>query len=64
VGWVAIECVNTPRRQPGRALREGVAYRSSRNIGAAAAARRQLEFVFFALRDGHVRALEHRSRVA
>jgi hypothetical protein len=27
-------------------------------------ARRQLEFVFYALRDGHVRALEHRPRLA
>jgi len=28
------------------------------------APRRQLEFVFYALRDGHVRALEHRPWVA
>jgi len=45
-------------------LRERVADRRGRNIGSVAAARRQLEFVFYALRDGHVRALEHRPWVA
>jgi hypothetical protein len=40
-------------------LRERVADRRGRNIGSVAAARRQLELVFYALRDGHVRALEH-----
>jgi hypothetical protein len=45
-------------------LRERVADRRGRNVGAVAAARRQLEFVFYALRDGHVRALEHLPRVA
>ena len=33
-------------------------------VGDVAAARRQLELVFYALRDGHVRALEHLPRVA
>jgi hypothetical protein len=45
-------------------LRERVADRRGRNIGSVAAARRQLELVFYALRDGHVRALQHRPRVA
>ena len=40
-------------------LRERVADRRGRNIGSVAAARRELELVFYALRDGHVRALEH-----
>jgi len=40
-------------------LRERVADRRGRNIGSVAAGRRQLELVFYALRDGHVRALEH-----
>jgi hypothetical protein len=34
--------------------------RGNRNIGAVAAARKQLELVFYALRDHHMRAL-HRS---
>jgi hypothetical protein len=45
-------------------LRERVADRRGRNIGSVAAARLQLELVFPALRDGHVRALEHLPRVA
>jgi hypothetical protein len=40
-------------------LRERVADRRGRNIGSVAAARRELALVFYALRDGHVRALEH-----
>ena len=45
-------------------IRERVAQRrGNRNIGAVAAARKQLELVFYGLRDHHVRAL-HRSRHA
>ena len=65
VRWAAIESVKRiPAGSPAGALRERVADRRGRNIGSVAAARRQLELVFYALRDGHVRALEHRSRVA
>src|SRR5665647_2092497 len=65
VRWAAIESVKTiTAGTPAGALRERVADRRGRNIGSVAAARRQLEFVFYALRDGHVRALEHRPRVA
>jgi hypothetical protein len=39
-------------------LRERVADRRGRNIGSVATARRELELVFYLLRDGHVRALE------
>ena len=65
VRWAAIESVKAiTARSPAGVLRERVADRRGRNIGAVAAARRQLEFVFYGLRDGHVRALEHRPRVA
>jgi hypothetical protein len=65
VRWAAIESVkNIPARSVAGVLRERVADRRGRNVGAVAAARRQLEFVFYALRDGHVRALEHQPRVA
>ena len=48
------------RHQSIGAFRDDVAQRrGSPNIGAVAAARRQLEFVFYALRDHHVRALRH-----
>ena len=42
----------------------GSADRRGRNIGVVAAARRQLEFVFYALRDHHVRALQGTRPVA
>jgi transposase len=58
VRWAAIESVKRvgPRTGVG-ILRERVADRRGRNIGAVAAARRQVERVYYALRDGHVRAL-------
>ena len=65
VRWAAIESVKSiPGGTVAGVLRERVADRRGRNVGAVAAARRQLEFVFYALRDGHVRALEHLPRVA
>ncbi len=60
VRWAAIESVKTVSKgSTVGMLRERVADRRGRNIGSVAAARRQLELVFYALRDGHVRALEH-----
>jgi transposase len=60
VRWAAIESVKTVSKSSEvGVLRERVADRRGRNIGSVAAARRQLELVFYALRDGHVRALEH-----
>jgi len=42
------------------AIREQVAHRrGNRSIGAVAAARRELELVFYGLRDHHLRALHH-----
>ena len=65
VRWAAIESVKTvSKASEVGVLRERVADRRGRNIGSVAAARRQLELVFYALRDGHVRALEHLPRVA
>jgi transposase len=61
VRWAAIESVQViGRSTPAGALRERVAARRGRNIGKVAAARCQLGHVYYALRDGHVRALEHR----
>ena len=45
------------------AIRDRVADRRGRNIGVVAGARQQVEFVFYALRDHHVRAL-HPPRAA
>jgi hypothetical protein len=47
------------------AVREKVAHRrGNRNIGAVAAARKQLQLVFYGLRDHEVRALRHGFRGA
>jgi Transposase IS116/IS110/IS902 family len=65
VRWAAIDSVKTvSKTSEVGVLRERVADRRGRNIGSVAAARLQLEFVFYALRDGHVRALEHLPAVA
>jgi len=56
--------MNVPAASVAGVVRERVAGRRGRNVGSVAAARRQLEFVFYALPDGHVRPLEHLPRVA
>jgi len=63
VRWAAIESVKIlPASTRIGAFRDDVAARrGSPNIGAVAAARRQLEFVYYALRDHQVRALQHHS---
>jgi transposase len=63
VRWAAVESVKTvPRTSRVGQVRERVANRRGRNVGAVAAARVQLEYVFYALRDGEVRALQPRPR--
>jgi transposase len=64
VRWAAVESVKRvgPHSRVG-ALRDRVAARRGANIGAVAAARLQVEYVFYALRDHHVRAL-HPPRAA
>lgn len=58
VRWAVVESVQTlPKTSTVGMIRERVGARRGRNIGVVAAARRQLEYVFYALRDGHVRAL-------
>ena len=54
--WAAIESVKIlPTASRIGAIREQVAHRrGNRNIGAVAAARRQLELVFFGLRDAEI----------
>lgn len=58
VRWAAVESVKAlgPHTVVG-AHKARVADRRGKNIGTVAAARRQVEFVFYALRDHHVRAL-------
>ena len=65
VRWAAIESVQAlgPSTGAGR-VKHRVGDRRGRNIGKTAAARQQLEYVYYALRDGHVRALHQRPRAA
>ena len=61
VRWAAIESVQIVGvHSPVGALRERVAARRGRNIAKVAAARQQLHYVYYALRDHHVRALHQR----
>jgi len=61
VRWAAIESVQSLGSSTGAGrLRQRVAARRGRNIGKVAAARQQVEYVYYALRDGHVRALQQR----
>jgi transposase len=58
VRWAAVESVQIlPKTTIVGQLRDRIAARRGHNIGVVAAARRQLEYVYYALRDGHVRAL-------
>jgi len=60
VRWAAVESVQiVPKTTTIGQFRDRVAARRGRNIGVVAAARRQLEYVYYALRDHHVRALTH-----
>ena len=62
VRWAAVESVQVlPATTKVGRIRDRVAARRGRNVGAVAAARQQLEYVFYALRDHHVRALQPRA---
>ena len=68
VAGPGIEAVESVQRLPNRsrlgAFRDQVAARRGTNIGVVAAARRQLEYVYYALRDHHVRGLQPPTAVA
>ena len=66
VRWAVVDSVQIlPKTTVAGMIREQVGARRGHGIGVVAAARRQLEFVFYALRDHHVRALTRpRSRSA
>ncbi|HEY3144194.1 MAG TPA: IS110 family transposase [Acidimicrobiales bacterium] len=58
VRWAAVESVKAlGATSVVGAYKKRVADRRGKNIGTVAAARKQVEFVFYALRDHHVRAL-------
>jgi RNA:NAD 2'-phosphotransferase (TPT1/KptA family) len=56
--WAVVESVQRlPKTSRLAAFRDTIAARRGHNIAVVAAARRQLEYVYYALRDHHVRAL-------
>ena len=58
VRWAMVESVQRlPAHTVLGAFREKIAAKRGHNIAVVAAARRQLEFVYYAMRDHHVRAL-------
>jgi transposase len=58
IRWAAVESVQIlPKTSRVGSIRDRVGARRGRNIGVVAAARQQVEYVFYALRDHHVRAL-------
>jgi transposase len=58
VRWAAVESVQIlPKTTVVGATRDRIAERRGRNIGVVAAARKQLGYVYYALRDHQVRAL-------
>lgn len=61
VRWAAIESVQRVAKTTGVGqYRDRIAeHRNSRNIGVVAAARKQIAHVYYALRDGEVRALNN-----
>jgi transposase len=65
VRWAVVESVQClPKHTVLGAFRDRVAARRGTNIGVVAAARRQLEYVYYALRDHHVRGLQPRATAA
>ena len=63
IRWAAVESVKAlSPRTPVGAYKARVAASRGKNIGTVAAARKQVEFVFYALRDHHVRALHRPAR--
>ena len=58
VRWAAVESVQRlPKHTMLGAFRDRIAAKRGHNIAVVAAARRQLEYVYYALRDHHVRGL-------
>ncbi|RJQ90066.1 IS110 family transposase [Amycolatopsis panacis] len=63
VRWAAVESVQVlPATSVIGAFRDRIAAKRGRNIGAVAAARKQIGYVYYALRDHHVRALHATSK--
>jgi len=64
VRWAAIEAVQRTPKDAGWlvATRAGLIERRGRNVAVVATARRLLHLVYYGLRDGHIRALDHAGR--
>jgi transposase len=66
--WALVEAIqHQPAGSPPRELKDAIITRrgiQARNIAKVAAARKLLTYVFYAMRDGHVRALARRAAAA
>jgi hypothetical protein len=60
VRWAAVEAIQRTDKHTrlGR-VRDQIAQHRGTNIGKVAAARELIELVFYGLRDGHIRCLNH-----
>jgi hypothetical protein len=59
--WAAVESVQVlPKTSALGAFQDRIGAKRGRHIGVVAAARKQIGYVYYALRDHHVRAL-HRN---
>jgi transposase len=59
VRWAAVEAVQRARSGPSGAIKARLGPRRGTNVAKVAAARKLLTLVYYGLRDGHIRALEH-----
>jgi transposase len=59
VRWAAIEAVQRVSTGPAGAVKARVGTRRGKNVAKVAAARKLLTLVYYGLRDGHIRALQH-----
>jgi transposase len=59
VRWAAVEAVQRARTGPTGAIKARLGPRRGKNVAKVAAARKLLTLVYYGLRDGHIRALDH-----
>ena len=62
VRWAAVEAVQRSTTAKIAADRARIAARRGKNIATVAAARKLLTLVYYGLRDGHIRALDHQAQ--
>jgi transposase len=59
VRWAAVEAVQRAKTGPAGAVKARLGPRRGTNVAKVAAGRKLLTLVYYGLRDGHIRALDH-----